>query len=389
MNVYIYDKVLEELEHQVGAVPLFGVHHDQSMVVLSRTAAANLVQVGIGVQDVRALAEPLTRGERVVVRSVKGAPEVVVLADGKLVEGCKVEVFGLHRDILARANGIVECREFDGLCVGFLGTGSVATLMARALVQAGVTKLVAVDDGRVSVPNVSRYAFGLEAVGLPKVEALRNMLMMVNPSVDVTMVNARLTLETFVEVQTALAGCDLVIIATDSVRSNLMGQEVTWRLGIPTEVVGAYERASGGEVMWCIPGRTACLHCLRAALAQPESSAAGPFDYTSASGPADLKAEPGLSVDVGLIALAATKQAIAFLAGRTGPGTALDLGMPLMLIGNEATWVFEGPFQFSRVRVLKDPDCWVCGKPPVQVAPNELEILDTADDPRHPSRKGG
>ncbi len=367
-TIYIFENVIEAAAGATMPLPVFGRTHGVCAVVLDTQPNLYLDQIGVASRcDTTAGGSTgLPSGRKDNCRislslSVDGGEPVAHdWSSGRPIRIQTVHVISAVRDILARTRGVIESAVLTDSHIAFFGCGSVAGDIARPLVQSGVGRVTLIDDGVVSPENVSRYVTGLDAVGVPKVKALGDVLRLVNPAVTVNGVDARLTPETYEAVATAMDGVRLAIVATDSVRANLFAQELTWNLGIPTVFIGMYERAMGGEIFWSVPGMTACYHCMRAGLLQPEPRSHTHMDYATADGPPDLKAEPGLSVDVGIVALAAAKQVLAYMTGRVGRNEALDFERPLMLVGNQAEWIFSESFQFSRVGVVRTRDCWVC-----------------------------
>lgn len=69
----------------------------------------------------------------------------------------------------------------DGFRVNIVGCGSVGSALAVMLVRCGVTKLTLWDFDNVEAKNVANQAFSGADIGRPKVEALRDILVGINP----------------------------------------------------------------------------------------------------------------------------------------------------------------------------------------------------------------
>ncbi len=97
------------------------------------------------------------------------------------------------------------------------GVGGVGSWCAEGLVRAGLTHLTIVDSDVVCATNVNRQLMATRlTLGQPKVEAMKERLLQINPEAEVTAINAMYT------EQTAELFClqdyDYVIDCIDSLR---------------------------------------------------------------------------------------------------------------------------------------------------------------------------
>ena len=96
------------------------------------------------------------------------------------------------------------------------GIGGVGSWCAEALIRTGLTHLTIVDDDTVQVSNLNRQLPATQAtIGLPKVEALKERLMEINPKAEIEARQERVNSEWLVA--NDLEGYDYVIDAIDSV----------------------------------------------------------------------------------------------------------------------------------------------------------------------------
>lgn len=65
-----------------------------------------------------------------------------------------------------------------------VGCGSVGSTLAAALVRCGCTKLTLMDFDKVEAKNLANQAFNHHDIGRPKVEALRDILVGINPEAE-------------------------------------------------------------------------------------------------------------------------------------------------------------------------------------------------------------
>ena len=101
------------------------------------------------------------------------------------------------------------------------GVGGVGSWCAESLVRSGITKLPIVDSDRVSVTNINRQLMATtETIGQVKVDALRERLLTINPSADVTALQQVFTAETASTF--ALEEYDYIIDAIDSLKDKAL-----------------------------------------------------------------------------------------------------------------------------------------------------------------------
>lgn len=98
------------------------------------------------------------------------------------------------------------------LRVGIAGAGGLGSNCAMHLVRAGVGHLVVADFDVVSESNLNRQFFFRDQVGRPKVEALRENLLRIDPGADIAARAVRVTPENFAEI---FADCDILVEAFD------------------------------------------------------------------------------------------------------------------------------------------------------------------------------
>lgn len=95
-----------------------------------------------------------------------------------------------------------------------VGVGGVGSWCAEALVRTGVGHVTLVDDDVVAESNVNRQCPATAAtIGRPKVEAMAERLVAINPACEIEAVNARYPSSSV----SSLRSFDLVVDAIDSV----------------------------------------------------------------------------------------------------------------------------------------------------------------------------
>ena len=97
------------------------------------------------------------------------------------------------------------------------GVGGVGSWCAESLVRSGIVHLTIVDSDRICITNINRQLMATtKTVGRVKVEALRERLLDINPSAEVTAVQAIYSADTAASFQ--LDTYDYIIDAIDSLK---------------------------------------------------------------------------------------------------------------------------------------------------------------------------
>ena len=101
------------------------------------------------------------------------------------------------------------------------GIGGVGSYVVEALVRAGIGKLSIVDFDNVDITNINRQILALHStIGMKKVEAMKNRILDINPSIELK------TYPTFVSEETIekfnFSEYDFVVDAIDNVTGKLL-----------------------------------------------------------------------------------------------------------------------------------------------------------------------
>ena len=101
------------------------------------------------------------------------------------------------------------------------GVGGVGSWCAESLVRSGIRQLTIVDSDRVCITNINRQLMATtETVGQVKVEALKERLLTINPSAEITALQKIFTQETAGEFD--LDSYDYIIDAIDSLKDKAL-----------------------------------------------------------------------------------------------------------------------------------------------------------------------
>ena len=101
------------------------------------------------------------------------------------------------------------------------GVGGVGSWCAEALVRSGIRQLTIVDSDRVSITNINRQLMATTTtVGQVKVEAMKERLLTINPSAEITALKKIFSQETAEEFH--LDSYDYIIDAIDSLKDKAL-----------------------------------------------------------------------------------------------------------------------------------------------------------------------
>ena len=101
------------------------------------------------------------------------------------------------------------------------GVGGVGSWCAEALVRSGILRLTIVDSDRVSITNINRQLMATTTtVGQVKVEAMKERLLTINPSAEITALQKVFSQETAEEFH--LDSYDYIIDAIDSLKDKAL-----------------------------------------------------------------------------------------------------------------------------------------------------------------------
>ena len=101
------------------------------------------------------------------------------------------------------------------------GVGGVGSWCAESLIRSGIRKLTIVDSDRVCITNINRQLMATtKTVGQVKVEALKERLLSINPSAEITALQQIFTAETAESFQ--LDSYDYIIDAIDSLKDKAL-----------------------------------------------------------------------------------------------------------------------------------------------------------------------
>src|SRR5881227_4456343 len=151
--------------------------------------------------------------------------------------------------------------------VTLCGCGALGTVLANALVRAGVGHLRLVDRDFIETHNLQRQILFDEhdvAENLPKAEAAARKLAGINSSVHVEPVVTDIDRTNILEL---VGDADLILDGTDNFEVRYLINDAAVKLGKPWVYGGCI--GSHGQTMTILPGETPCLRCVFEAAPAP------------------------------------------------------------------------------------------------------------------------
>ena len=159
-------------------------------------------------------------------------------------------------DLNGKINGMTQC-EFEAefyrrnppgsLAVlknktaAIAGAGGLGSNVAAALIRGGVYNLIIADFDMVELSNLNRQQFFYDQIGVPKVSALKENLLKINPFVTITAVAEKICESNVKEI---FGGADILIEAFDRAEMKAMLIE-TWCAAFPDKFIVAASGLAG------------------------------------------------------------------------------------------------------------------------------------------------
>lgn len=279
-------------------------------------------------------------------------------------------------DVFNRNAAVLETDALAAKRVLIVGLGSGGSAVADSLARSGVGGFTLWDHDRLDVDNVGRHVCTLSDVGRPKVDAMRDRILAINPAAEIECIHQDAT-KAVDDLCVAVDSADCVVAGTDNNASRFAINEAALQAARPAYFGRAYTRACGGDVIQMLPGRNMpCYAChADAQIVTEEVSSARDAERTAyADKPVPI--EPGLAIDVWPIANMIARLTVLRLCEGTASTlveTADELDAPLYLWANRrqenfAGWPANGTrshkglaiLRWYAVGVPKNPECMAC-----------------------------
>ncbi len=144
--------------------------------------------------------------------------------------------------------------------VTLCGCGALGTVLANALVRAGVGFLRVIDRDFIETHNLQRQVLFDESdvtANLPKAEAAARKLRLINSEVAIEPVVTDIDRTNILELT---SDADLILDGTDNFEVRYLINDAAVKLGKPWVYGGCI--GSHGQTMTILPGQTPCLRCV-------------------------------------------------------------------------------------------------------------------------------
>jgi molybdopterin/thiamine biosynthesis adenylyltransferase len=262
-----------------------------------------------------------------------------------------------------RIKKIVDVKYLLKKKVTIIGVGTGGSRIALELVKSGIGTLTLFDFDTIEVENVVRHICTLDDVGRYKTLAVKDVLKKINPNINVKTYESDVRKISEIS-EKEINESDLVIESTGIPEICYYINEICTKKRIPVIFGGVYERGIGGFVMRYIPFKTACFSCvfdlIYKSSPKPTLTDEQRSIYSEISDISELKAEPGLSIDLGFISLLHTRMALLTLLKDT-KNSITDFGGDFIFWANEP-WgtLFNKPLSYKLVRTRINPLCPAC-----------------------------
>ena len=242
------------------------------------------------------------------------------------------EILRYSRHLIMPEVGMDGQLKLKGAKVLLIGTGGLGAPLGLYLTAAGVGKVGLVDFDVVDFTNLQRQVtFGTSDVGKAKTEAAKARLTNLNPDVEITTYETRLTSENALEI---FKDYDVIVDGTDNFPTRYLVNDACILLGKPN-VYGSIFRFEGQVTVFGMPDGP-CYRCL-----YPEPPPPGLVPSCAEGGV--------LGVLPGIIGSLQAMETIKLLIGR---GESL-VGRLLL---------FDAlALKFRELKLRKNPNCPMCG----------------------------
>src|SRR5436309_3812272 len=163
--------------------------------------------------------------------------------------------------------GVAGQQRLKNSRVTLCGCGALGTVLANALVRAGVGNLRVIDRDFIETHNLQRQVLFDEAdvtANLPKAEAAARKLRLINSEVTIEPVVADIDRTNILDL---VKDADLILDGTDNFEIRYLINDAAVKLGKPWVYGGCI--GSHGQTMTVLPGETPCLRCVFEAAPAP------------------------------------------------------------------------------------------------------------------------
>jgi len=272
-------------------------------------------------------------------------------------------------NIFARIDKLFDVGLLANAKVLIAGCGSGGGNVALQLVMSGIRHFTLIDNDVIEPENVIRHVCDRRFVGKKKVDALEEVLLGRNSSIQIRKLDVDIM--HFNDLESEIDNHTIVVLATDNEPSRYLVNEICVRNKTPFVVARVFTRGIGGEVFSYRPNLSGCLACLERVLERTQyRDGVREIDLVSEEERelmygmeiSEIKDSPGLNVDISFITSFHTRFVLDGIATLLPERPKYMQPIPENYIvwGNRPTHPFSKHFQIQRITLNPQEGCQVC-----------------------------
>jgi molybdopterin/thiamine biosynthesis adenylyltransferase len=249
------------------------------------------------------------------------------------------------------------------------GCGSGGGQVALQLAMAGIRKFALFDKDVLEPENVIRHVCGRRYLGQRKVDALADVLLDRNPTLEIE--RHDVDLMTCADLVDHVRQSSVVVLGTDNDPTRYRLNEVCVQTKTPFVVGKVFTRGIGGEVFAYRPGESGCWACVESALERlPYRQGVREIDLVSEEERQkmygleipEIKDSPGLNVDIAFITAFHTRFVLDTIARALPerPKFLPPIEKNYLVWGNRPIHPFTKHFELQRIQVYPQEGCLIC-----------------------------
>jgi len=166
--------------------------------------------------------------------------------------------------LFARIAPLFDVGSLGDARVLIAGCGSGGSQVALQLAMSGIRRFALFDSDVLEAENVIRHVCGRRYLGQKKVDAVADVLLDRNPSLEIE--RHPVDLMTCTDLVDQVRRSSVVVLATDNDPTRFRLNQVCVETKTPFVIGKVFTRGIGGEVFGYRPGEGGCLACLEGAL---------------------------------------------------------------------------------------------------------------------------
>ena len=160
--------------------------------------------------------------------------------------------YKLTKELFSRTAGLLDNASLTEKAAIIVGQGSVGSLAAMLLARLGVGRFLLIDRDTFGLVNISRHMLTCADLGRYKVDAMRDLILRINPYAKVEVFRGWLQDVPAELVSSVKNG--IVVGTADHHGSNADANDLAALLGLPFVAIGCWKNAHAGAVFYWTPG---------------------------------------------------------------------------------------------------------------------------------------